>query len=253
MDIVQYVKNKLIDAADITHRNFISALIPGTKNILGIKSATLKKIAKEIVELGSQAYLAMEPEFFEEKLLQGMVMGLISEDEKDFYTIEKFVQKIDNWAICDTFCSNLKIVKKHPRKSWTFLQKYLGSEKEYELRFALVVILTHFVDPDHLEEIFLILDKFRNNGYYAQMAAAWLASVCFVKFPDHTLNYLKISKMDDRVYNRSIQKIIESHKVNDTTKILMKSMKRTRKPNGRDRKIGPNSNATMPHSARIIS
>ena len=58
------------------------------------------------------------------------------------------------------------------------------------------------------------------------MAAAWLVSMCFVEYPTETTEFLKTTKLDDWTYNKSIQKVIESLKVDKSTKQKLKLMKR---------------------------
>ena len=58
------------------------------------------------------------------------------------------------------------------------------------------------------------------------MAVAWALSVCFVKFPEITMQYLKQNTLDDFTYNKTLQKIIESYRVDTETKKLIKQMKR---------------------------
>ena len=77
-----------------------------------------------------------------------------------------------------------------------------------------------------IEDVFLILDKINNDGYYAKMAVAWTVSVCFAKFPDKTLNYLKNNNLSTWVFNKSIQKCLESNKVSNDLKVIIRGMKR---------------------------
>ncbi len=58
------------------------------------------------------------------------------------------------------------------------------------------------------------------------MAVAWAVSMCYVKFEDITLEYLNNNNLDDFTYNKSLQKICESLKVDKESKVLIKSMKR---------------------------
>ena len=55
---------------------------------------------------------------------------------------------------------------------------------------------------------------------------AWMISICFIKLPDKTMKYLKQSKLDNLTYNKSLQKIIESLRVDKETKDIIRSMKR---------------------------
>ena len=66
--------------------------------------------------------------YYEEIMLQGMLIGGAKENfDVIIKYIEEFIPKIDNWAVCDTFCTGLKITKKHKEEMWLFVQKYLKS------------------------------------------------------------------------------------------------------------------------------
>ena len=76
------------------------------------------------------------------------------------------------------------------------------------------------------EQVLALLDGVRHEDYYVGMAVAWAVSVCYVKFPALTLEYLRNSSLSDFTYNRALQKIIESLRVSREDKSLMRSMKR---------------------------
>ena len=54
------------------------------------------------------------------------------------------------------------------------------------------------------------------------MAIAWLLSFSFIKYPDYTLSNMKQLDLDKWTYNKTIQKIIESKRVNDDIKEQLK-------------------------------
>jgi len=57
------------------------------------------------------------------------------------------------------------------------------------------------------------------------MAVAWTISVAFVKFPTITIKYLKQNKLDIWIYNKALQKITESSRVDSKTKNSIKNLK----------------------------
>lgn len=83
-----------------------------------------------------------------------------------------------------------------------------------------------FIDDEHIGQLLEEYDAIRHDGYYVKMAVAWALSVCFVKFPEITMQYLKQNTLDDFTYNKTLQKIIESYRVDTETKKLIKQMKR---------------------------
>lgn len=222
------IKQELQNKAEEKFKNFSSALLPNVNNVLGIRIPELRLIAKRLVQENSwQEYLQETPEFMEETLIQGFIIGLAKIDNKTrFELIKSFIPKITNWGICDTFCSSLKFTKKNKPDVWEFLQKYANSEKEFEIRFALVMILGYFVEKEYLNEIFKILNVFSHEKYYAKMGAAWLISICFIKYPHETEEFLKTTKIDNETFNKAIQKISDSYRVEKSKKQYLKTLKR---------------------------
>jgi len=109
---------------------------------------------------------------------------------------------------------------------WDFLQPYLSSDKEYEIRFGVVMLLLYFVEDEYIERVLQWMDRIRHEGYYVKMAVAWAISVCYVKYPEPTMAFLKNNTLDDFTYNKALQKIIESLRVDSETKHVLRSMKR---------------------------
>ena len=221
--MIQKIRNRLISLSDEKYRIFSSSLIPNIDNLLGVRLPILRKLAKEIAHGDWEEFLNAECQYMEETMLQGLVIGL----KGDLSHVEKFVPKINNWSVCDSFCCSLKFTNDNPSEVWEFIQKYLNSNKEYDIRFGTVMILNYFVEEKYLEKIFGFINRFSNKEYYAQMAVAWLVSVCFAKFPDKTMDFLKHTTLDDCTYNKSIQKITESLKTDKITKQKIKLLKRT--------------------------
>lgn len=107
-----------------------------------------------------------------------------------------------------------------------FLQKYVTSDKEFEIRFGVVMILDYYITEEYLERIFAIFDSIKSNQYYVQMAVAWAISICLIKFYDKTINYLKTSHIDKFTYNKALQKAIESYRITDEQKSFLRKMKK---------------------------
>lgn len=222
------VKQKLRSLADEKYRKFSAGLIPGADNMLGVRLPDLRKLGKELSKEGWQAYLAdADDEYYEETMLQGIVIGLVKTDvEESLQLVAGFVPKINNWAVCDSFSAGLVFVKKNKQRVWDFLKTYVYSDREYELRFAAVMLMDYFIDEEHIDAVLKLLDGIRHEGYYVKMAVAWALSVCFVKFPEKTMEYLKNNSLDDFTHNKALQKIVESNRVDGNTKNLIRGMKR---------------------------
>ncbi len=230
MSIIDEVREQILQEADEKYQKFSSALLPGVNNVVGVRLPVLRKISREIYKSDWQTYLKNNDcRFMEETMLKGMVIGLIKDEpEKILNYIENFVPEINNWSVCDSFCCGLKFIKKNKELVWNFVQKYLNSEKEFEIRFGVVVLLNYFIEENYIDRVLEKLEKVKTTDYYAQMAAAWAISICYIKFEAKTLDFLKKPSIDKAVFNKSIQKIIESNRISKETKIMLKAIKNTK-------------------------
>lgn len=225
------IKEELKLLVDEKYREFHSKLCPGINNILGIRVPILRNYAKELNKKYSinQLFENIDGEYYEEIMLKGIIIGVnrnLEWTEVEKY-IKEFVPKINNWAICDTFCAGLKITKKYKSEMRNLINEYLSSKNEFEIRFAIVMILDYYIDDEHLKEDFKIFDKIRIDKYYVKMAVAWAISVCLIKYYNETIDYLKTnSNLDNWTYNKAIQKAIESYRITDQQKDVLRKMKR---------------------------
>ncbi len=222
------IRAELEALAEEKYKSFSSALIPGEDNMLGVRLPALRGMAKKLAKGDWREYLEQaSDDSMEEIVLQGMTIGYVKAEFRELIPyLDAFVPKIRNWSVCDSTCNSLKIAKKEPEAVWEYLQTYLASEQEFEVRFGLVMLLSHFVNENYLERIFAWLDKIRHEGYYVKMAAAWNLAACFAEFPEETMRYLQRSAMDDWTYNKAIQKMTESYRVSGPDKERLRQMKR---------------------------
>ncbi|PXV90289.1 3-methyladenine DNA glycosylase AlkD [Lachnotalea glycerini] len=222
------IREQITKLAEPEYQEFSSKLLPGVSNILGVRLPNLRKIAKQIAKEDWRTYLKEASDAsYEEIMLQGMVIGYINTnlDELIPYIIE-FVPKIDNWSVCDSFCSSLKITKNDPERMWELLKTYLTDSREYFIRFGVVMLLNYFISEKYVKEALLALDSITSSAYYVQMGIAWAISMYYVKLPSQTMPYLENNHLDDFTYNKALQKITESLKVDQYTKSEIRSMKR---------------------------
>ena len=222
------IREQLFELAEDEYKQFSSSLLPGIDNLLGVRLPALRKIAKQIAKKDWRSYIENADEiYFEEIMLQGMVLGYINDDIEDVLEyIVDFIPKINNWSVCDSFCVGLKMTNKNKERIWDFLQPYLSSDKEFEVRFGIVMLIDFYIDDDYIKLVIEKLDSIRHDGYYVKMAMAWAISICYIKFEELTLDYLKNNNLNDFTYNKSLQKICESLKVNKNSKAFIRGMKR---------------------------
>lgn len=212
---------------DEKYRQFHVSLVPGSENYIGVRVPQLRQMAKEIVKGNWKEFLKVcRDDNHEEVMLQGFIIGNVKADFDEIITfVNEFIKKIKNWAVCDTFCSGLKIVKKNKEKFYDYISIYIGTDDVYTVRVGLVLLLGYYIEKEYIDEIFDISSRISNEDYYVKMANAWLISICYIKFSQKTIQFLKNKKLDKWTHNKAIQKIIESRRIEDSDRIVLKEMK----------------------------
>lgn len=222
------IKEQLSLLAEPAYRDFSASLLPGTENILGVRLPALRKIARKLAkENWRQSLARCTQDSFEEIMLQGFIIGYAKAPLSEILEqTAAFLPKINNWSVCDSFCITLKAAAEYPAEFWDFLQRRLTSGEEFTVRFALVMLLDYYITPGYIDRLFPVFDGVRHEGYYVKMAVAWAVSMCYVKFPGKTEEYLNRCLLDEFTFNKSLQKITESRSVDKETKKRIRGMKR---------------------------
>lgn len=224
--MIQEIKSELYGMREEKYKAFSEKLMPGADNVLGVRLPQLRKLAKKIAKQDFREYLTeAEETMHEELMLKGLVIGYAKmEDEERIRWLDEFVPKMSNWAVCDSCCMGYSFMKKNREFWFSYLRKFWESDREFEIRFAVVSFLAHFADQkEYLERIFTVLDSIDHEGYYVKMAVAWAVSVFFVSFPKETEEFLKNNHFDAFTQNKSIQKIWESYRVSKEDKERIRS------------------------------
>ena len=233
--------------------------LPG-QEVLGLHIPDMKKIASELAVSENRDKILRDLELaaadgrplsHEEKTVWGLMldhMKVLVDDRLERFG--KFVPAIDNWAICDTVCGGAKWAKNRTagksaaisgkgssrqdthenakdtrRKIWEWIEKYYRSDREFEVRFAIVMSMCHFLEKDWLSHIFnsieaLDFDNIRSDypetavkgasPYYVRMGAAWLLATALAKYPEETRDFVNRSTLPENVIRLYKRKARES-------------------------------------------
>jgi len=205
---------------------FSNKLIPGCKPCMGAYTKDLKRIAKELISNNRLDFLDCNHEYHEEDMIHIFMITYIKDADLAYKLVDEVVPKISNWAMCDQLVCNLKIVKRNKDIFIPLLEKYKGSEKEYEVRFVLIMLLSHYCDDEHFDYIVDIINSCYKDAYYIKMALAWLLCDMMIKNKEKIMAIMDKLNIDDWTYNKAIQKMIESYRINEEDKIFLRLKKR---------------------------
>lgn len=225
------IQEQLKSLAEEQYRQFNKKLCPDAgREMLGIRIPVLRRLAKEMLKADWQAYLTEDTErYHEEVLLKGLIIGGAKIPLEDKLTlVRQFVPKIDSWQISDTFCPALKLKNEDLDRVWYFILPYTRSKQEFDVRFSVIMMLDYYITQNWAANVLDVLDTIRHEGYYARMAVAWTVAELGVKFNAMTMAYLKGENHLDRfTYNKALQKMRESYRIDPAQKAELKQMRRT--------------------------
>lgn len=217
------LRDEIFKFEDIEYKNFSSKLTNTKYPIIGVRIPDLKRIAKKIK---NQEISFDDSLFFEEIMVEGLYIGYLENIDIVIKKLSLFIDKIDDWSVCDSSCANLKITRSNKMRMWEFITSYKNSNKEFEVRFMIVMMMDYYLEHNYIDEIFDIIDNINCDFYYSNMAISWLLATALVKCPKETLNYLNNNKLGDFVFNKAISKACESYRIDKFLKEKLKKMKR---------------------------
>lgn len=228
MGINQILRTKLRESAEEEYKRFHESLVPGLTDMLGVRMPKVREIARWAAKQDWQArWNELSNECYEELMIKGLLIGYgeLSQKEQTEY-LKRYIPLINNWAVCDCCCSTWKFMKEDRGYWFEFLQSYLHSEREFEVRFAVVAMLDYYILDEYIGQLFDLFDLVSHEGYYVKMAVAWAVSICYIKYPEQTWQYLEKRSLDTFTHNKAIQKIRESYRVSNADKEKLLGLRR---------------------------
>ena len=243
------------------HLRVINAL--PCRKVLGLHIPDMKKIAKQMSKQGceiirwngthhtcnngAEIIRCFENEpgeslCYEETLIWGF---LINAERTPLHQrlemLETYIPILDNWAVCDTFCSDAKWMKQAEKDIlWKFLEHWFKSNHEFEVRFATVASMCYFTDEEWLPRVFQKIDEFDLSSikskyktikgkpqkaqkgtvqgaepYYVRMGVAWLLATALAKNPNQTIEFIRTTRLPQDVIKLYIRKARESFRTRD--------------------------------------
>lgn len=216
--------------ADEKYRAFNESLTPGAEGrSFGVRMPALRKVARQILRKDPFGFLdaSLQKPVHEISLLHAIVLSKADcPAEQRIARLRAFVPAIDNWAVCDLLCNDLKPAGSLLEDLLPFLKECIGSGREFEVRFGYVMLMLYYRSPEYIDETFRLYAAFSHEGYYARMGAAWGISFLYVDYPKRTLEFLRTDSLDRFTHNKAIRKCIESYRIPDEEKQRLKTLLR---------------------------
>lgn len=190
------------------------------QKMIGVRTPDMRKIAKEIVRDNAVGGLFRfgSDEYFEETTVRGLALGGLKDAEQITSLLPRFIPSVDNWATCDVTCGALKAFDKNADAYFDCFASLTKSKAEFSARFGFIMLMCHYLDEKHVDEILRLAKECENHAYYVDMGVAWLLATAMAKFEDKVLELLNERTLTKFVQNKTVQKTRESFRIPSKTK-----------------------------------
>ena len=226
--ITDEITTKLFSLQDTAYRDFQVKLIPGmdAQKEIGVRTPELRKLSKELAKREDiREFLNDLPhQYFDENQLHAFILSGEKDFEKCMEDLERFLPYVDNWATCDQ--TSPKVFRKHRKELLDAIRRWIESDHPYTVRFAIKMLMEHFLDEDFDPAYPEMVAEVRSEEYYIRMMIAWYFATALAKQYEAVLPYLEQKKLDVWTHNKTIQKAVESYRITEEQKIYLKSLKR---------------------------
>lgn len=215
---------------DEKYRLFNEKLIPGAENTsLGVRTPALRAISKELMRTDWRAFLeaSRSHPVYEIRILHAMVLGGAKCDlEERIQRIDAFLPYVDNWAINDVLCSSFKPKPAELEMLFPFVCQCTDSDEEFRKRFGYIMMMDDYRGDVYIDRVLQVYRQFSHEGYYARMGVAWGLATLFVYQRKKVLKVIEENALDIFTHNKAIQKMIDSYRVSDQDKNLLRTLRR---------------------------
>lgn len=225
---VSKIREKLFELKDLKYKDFQSSLIPNVEKdlFIGVRTPQLRAFAREIVnDEDTIDFLSAVPhKYFDENQLHAFIISLGKNFDETVGAVEAFLPYVDNWATCDQLSP--KVFKKHKKKLLPYIKKWIKSKKTYMVRFAIGMLMEHFLDDDFDVQYPKMVSGVKSDEYYINMMIAWYFATALAKRYDAIIPFIENECLDAWTHNKAIQKSVESRRISTDQKEYLKALKR---------------------------
>ena len=218
------IKDELFKLQDTEYRDFHARLVPNLDKeaIIGVRLPQLRALAKRIKPQSAEFLADLPHKYYEENTLHAILISEISDFDRCVQKLDKFLPYVDNWATCDSM--RPKSFKKNREKLILHIDKWLKSSHTYTVRFAIGMLMTHFLDEDFDEKYSDRVSKIKSDEYYINMMIAWYFATALAKKWNFALPYIEQKRLLKWVHNKTIQKARESYRITQEQKEYLKNL-----------------------------
>lgn len=234
--LVDEIRKELFELQDQKYRDFQSKLIPTVDpdTVVGVRTPELRKYAKKLAKQEdiTEFLNDLPHHYFDENQLHAFIVSERKDYEQCINEVCRFLPFVDNWATCDQMSP--KVFKKHRQELLEYIKEWIGSGETYTIRFAIGMLMEHFLEEDFDPAYPELVADVRTEEYYVNMMIAWYFATALAKQYEAVLPFIENHRLDTWTHNKAIQKSVESYRITAEQKEYLKSLKVKIKRNSKE-------------------
>lgn len=224
---VNEIRAELFQNQDTAYREFQARLLPSLQpqTIIGVRTPVLRALAKQLYrEQAFSDFLHDLPhKYFDENQFHAFLISEMKDYELCMDELNRFLPFVDNWATCDQMSP--KVFKRHKAALLGQIRVWLSSERTYTVRFAVGMLMQHFLDEDFDLSYPKLVLNIHSEDYYVKMMIAWYVATALAKQYESILPFLENQSLEKWTHNKAIQKALESYRIKDDQKEYLRTLK----------------------------
>ena len=221
------IRDELFRMQDESYRDFQVRLIPtmNPEAMIGVRTPALRSLAGQMYRAGDYAAFLddLPHRYFDENQLHAFVLSEMRDFGECVGGVCRFLPFVDNWATCDQLSP--KAFKRHRPELLAYVGQWLNSGQTYAVRFAIGMLMTHYLDEDFDGEYLRMVAQVPTEAYYVGMMVAWYFATALAKQYDAALPYIEERRLAPWTHNKAIQKSLESYRISEDRKTHLKGLK----------------------------
>ncbi len=220
----------LLELQDSEYREYHCKLVPSidSNTIIGIRFPVLRKFVRDFFATRNVNDFLKNPEhkYYEENIIHVWLVSRMKDYDECLKETKKFLPYVDNWGVCDSFVP--RIFEKHREELLPEIWHWLESAHPYTIRFGISMLMRFYLEEAFEEKHLKWVAGISSDEYYVMMMQAWYFATALAKQYEKTIPYLEQRKLPSRLHLKTIQKAVESYRIDDEKKAYLRTLRSKR-------------------------
>ena len=224
---MENILQELLEAKEEKYKEFMQGLLPTVDRdtVIGVRMPRLRKIAKRLIKNGHGSHFlcSLPHKYYEENLIHALIISELSDVGLALSETERFLPFVDNWGVCDSLRprsfspSEPQLIEK--------IKLWIKSDRTYVARFAIEMLMLHFLDDGFRAEYLDAVAAVRTNEYYLNMMVGWYFATALAKRYGEAVRYIEERRLSPVAHAMAIRKSVESRRIDEEKKAYLKTLR----------------------------